>query len=467
MKWLDISKEPCALECVYCGQSGKFPHVKSYDHEDETLSLYACTRCKSLIYDLSEISAPVVSQTDAPDGVISNEARWTVETGFSSYHVAACAMSSLPEIPDHELRNHVFVDVGAGMGMASHFVKTLFGMPVVTIEPSYTGKLAQEILGLHVHRAYFEDLPEDVLAELANKPCFLHLNSVVEHLVDPAAVLADMIGRARVDVLAAIVPDGAAMDFNGPFLNALPFLAPRDHRHLPTELGVELLLKRLGFQHVAVEVSAGLLTGIGSRYPMPVSSERMNRLSEQVFLENLKRHPNPIVATGGASRLLPGAVLNGNTPLVAELVSFFSYEDRAGDLLEKVVNRDWDHLEFHLGQTCYWLAYTALQGGRLPNALALLEITKAFADAMADDYPPQCMTALEYKWAAMILESHILNAMGDPAAAEGPLLAVIAAKSDPKQGPRDTYVHQAEIALQALRATAKTRQDEEVAEATA
>jgi len=455
MHWLDITLEPCALECVYCGQSGKFPHVKSYVHsylhEEETLSLYACTKCKSLIYDLNDKDVQIVSQIDPADGHISPETRWVFETGFSSYHVAACALSVLPDVPDHELKGYVFLDIGAGLGMASHFVKTLFGVQTVTVEPSGTGKTAHEVLGLDVHRAYFEDLPTAVLAELADKPCLLHLDSVVEHLVDPAAVLADMMSRARVEVLAALVPDGAWMDFNAPFLNALPFLAPRDHRHLPTKLGMELLLKRLGFEHVAVDVSAGLLTGIGSRSPIPIPGERMIKLAETVFLENLKRHPNPLVAGGGASRLLSMAILNNNAALTDELAIYFPYEEKAAELLETIRNRSWDDVPFHLGQTCYWFAYSALQGGRLENSLALLRVSVAFADAMAEDLPGHSLSALEYKWAALLLESFIVAAQGNLAGAEAPLLIILESKSDAKQGARDTYLDQAEVALKALR----------------
>jgi len=451
MQWLSITREPCALKCAYCGQSGKFLHALSYEHEGETFSLYACSNCGSLIYDLHDIDALVVTLADLSDGDISREARYGIETGFSSHHVAACALSALPEIPEQELKKHVFVDVGAGLGMASYFVRTLFDMQTVTIEPSFTGKISHDLLGLDVHRAYFEDLPREVLTELANKPCLLHLNSVVEHLVDPAAVLTEMMARARVEVIAAIVPDGAWIDPKSPFLGVLPFLAPRDHRHLPTKLGMELLFRRLGFEHVSVQTTPGLLTGIGSRFPIPPPSERSVKLAERVFLEDLKRHSNPLVAAGGASRLLPTAVLDNNSPLTAELVSHFPYEERAPEILEAVRNRSWDDLPFHLGPTCYWLAYIAVQAGRFENAIRLLEITKAFGEAMARDYPSLAMTSIDFKWSGLLLQSYARAAQGDMAGAEGALRAVLASKSDVSQGAGPMRLRQAELDLKALR----------------
>jgi len=210
------------------------------------------------------------------------------------------------------------------------------------------------------------------------------------------------------------------------------------------------LLRRLGFDHVSVEVSPGLLTGIGSRYPIAAPSERLIRLTEQVFLEDLKRHPNPIVASGGASRLLPMAVVNNNTPLVAEIVARFDYEERAGALREAVRARSWDDLPYHLGQTCYWLAYIALQGGRFESATRLLDITKAFAEAIAEDYPLLALASIEYKWSALLLESYILVAQGDLAGAEGPLRAILDSRSDTSQGARAMHLRQAEIDLEAL-----------------
>lgn len=456
MHWLDGTRPRRASSCVYCGHSGEFPHVKSYEHENETFSLYACTRCESLTYGLTNIDGPIVPQVDPVGAGVAPEARYVIETGFSSYHVAACALAALPDKADHELRDHVFVDVGAGIGMASYFMRTLFGLPTLTIEPSFTGEIAQQILGVEVHRAFLENLPNGILTELARKPCLLHLNSVVEHLVDPFTVLGDTIGRARVEVLVAMVPDCAAIDFGAPFLSALPFLAPRDHLHLPTALGMELMLKRLGFEFVSVEATPGLLTGIGSRAPLPYPSERTIKLAEHLFLENLMRHPNALVASGAASRLLHVAVLNDNGPLMAELHSRFPYEQSATEILAAVRSRSWDDLPFHLGQTCYWLAYAASRHGRYASALALLRISTTFGDLMAQDYPPMAMAALDYKWAAMLLESHVRVAQGRVDAAEAPHHTIIESRSDTKQGARATYILQAENALAALRNKAGT-----------
>ena len=65
------------------------------------------------------------------------------------------------------------------------------------------------------------------------------------------------------------------------------------------------------------------------------------------------------------------------------------------------------------------------------------------------------MTALEYKWGAMLLESYALAAQGDFTAAEGPLRAILESKSNAKQGARVVHRRQAECDLKALKERAE------------
>ncbi len=447
MRWLNISKPACTLHCAYCGLHGAFPHAKSFQHQGDVLSLHSCTRCGSLIYDLAGIDAPLVSNSDQMSPEAARAARYVLESGFSSRYVAMCGLSCLPDVPDQDLSRYLFVDVGAGMGIASHFMRTVFGVPTLTIEPSFTGRLAQQVLGLTVHRAYFEDLPPAVMAEIAAKPCLLHLNSVVEHLDNPAALLRDIIARARVEQLAIIVPDGGALDYDGPFAAALPFLAPRDHRHLPTRLGLEYLLKDLGFAYQSIRADACLLIAIGARAPIATPSDRMVHLADMLLLENLMRHPHPQVREGGAARLLPFAVTTGNAPLLAEVRRILAYADSTANLLSRLRARAWDDIPYHLGPTCYWLAVATFAEGRAQQAQELLDVTIDFADAIAEDAPERALTPLEFKWAALIYRAHICRSAGREADARLALRLVLASRADPQNGARSAYLDQAEQAL--------------------
>ena len=69
-------------------------------------------------------------------------------------------------------------------------------------------------------------------------------------------------------------------------------------------------MRRLGFSNVHVDKATGLLTGIGSRTPTSFPTERMIKVTEQLFLENMRRHPNAMISAGGASRLLPARGLH-------------------------------------------------------------------------------------------------------------------------------------------------------------
>ena len=467
MHWLNSQEKDRTLSCAYCGYTGLFQHAMSYEHSGETLSLYTCSSCKSLAYNTADIKFPIETHSDAvlaQGEAISQDAwrvaRYHIEAGFSSRHVAMCALAALPDGSAASLRKFTFVDVGAGFGMASHLVKSLFGMSTVTVEPSFTGKLSNEILGLSVHRAYFEHLPPDLLAELATKPCCLHLNSVVEHLANPFVILKDMISRVKVRTLAVIVPDGDALDVKGSFVAALPFLSPRDHRHLPSKKGLDRLLRRLGFEHVHIDQEAGLLTGVGSRSPIIFPSERTIGLAEQVLLENLIRHPNRFVAEGGVSRILPIAVTNKNDALMADLRARLPYESQVDAYLKRIADRSWDDLPFHLGPSCYWLALHAFISGRPDGALSLLDVTVAFADLIAGDYPELAMTSVEFKWAAFLLKGNILSSQTRGDAAKAALNEILASRSDAMYGARTLYIDQAQAALSALQPPAPAPENE-------
>jgi hypothetical protein len=443
VRWLELSRPACRLHCPYCDQTGDFPHRKSFEHANEVLSLHGCPRCGSLIYDLRHIEAPIVSSADDLSRESARAARYVLEHGFSSRYVAMCGLSAMPDVPESELGDYLFVDVGAGMGMASHFVRSVLGVRTLTIEPSFTGRLAQEILGLTVHRAYFEGLPAEVMAEMGSARCLLHLNSVVEHLADPAALLRDIIDRARVETLAIIVPDGAALDYDGPFSAALPFLAPRDHRHLPTRLGLEHLFRHLGFAYHAIQADACLLMGVGSRRPVAPPAQRTVRLGELLLLEHLLRHPHPQVREGGASRLLPFAVSTGNAPLMVELRRIFGYLHRTDHFLALVRQGSWDDIPYHLGGSCYWLAVDRFAAGAAAEALALLDVSVQFANRIAEDAPHIALTPLEYKWSALLFRAHILANTGRPVEARSALQLIIASRCDVQNGPRQMFLDEA------------------------
>ena len=413
MRWLDTKPPPCRLQCPYCGITRPFPSAMSYEHEGDVFTLYACVKCGSLIYDLSNIDAPIVSTLEVMTPETERANRYTLETGFSSHYVALCGLAATPADIAGNGGNRVFVDVGAGIGMATYFAKYVLGMETLTVEPSFTGKLSSEIFGFTVHRAYFEDLPAEVLTALSGKACLLHLNSVVEHLVDPRQVLGKMISMVDVETIAMIVPDGAAVDPASPFASALPCLAPRDHRHLPTRAGMEFLLRSLGFQHYAVQTTHGLLIAVGSRNPVAVPAPRETKLAEVVFLQSLMRHPNPVVSAGAASRLLAHAFLGQDVNLTREIAGRLDIEAKCGSFLEQLRSGSLGDMPYHLGSTSYWLGYDAFQNGRPAAALGLLALTEAFADSIAKTNPDMAMTPLEFKWAAIALVAHIKTVQGD------------------------------------------------------
>ena len=160
MRWLSISRPAASLTCAYCGRAGLFRHVRSYEYESDTLSLHECPGLQEPDLRPRRHRGAAGQPERRPTATRrARAARYALEVGVSSYHVAKCALAAMPDQTSRPPQEMTFIDVGAGLGLASYLMKTIFGTGTVTVEPSFTGKISHEILGLDVHRSYFEDLP--------------------------------------------------------------------------------------------------------------------------------------------------------------------------------------------------------------------------------------------------------------------------------------------------------------------
>ena len=455
MQWLDDKLPAARLVCMYCGTADDFPHFQSFAYLDRQFSLYRCPSCGSLAYDPPEILVEIVQPfTDAYKANSRRGINYLLDAGYSPDYIALCGLSALGGLSGEALREHIFVDVGAGIGLSSYFIDAFQGIETLAIEPSYSGHLSREILGIDSQTAFFEDLPAEVMARLEARPCLLHLNSVIEHLRDPAAVIESLLGRIQIDILAAVVPDGATIDRNVPLGIQLPYLAPGDHLHLPTRAGMERLLRRLGFAHVTVREMGGLMIAVGGRAPIRLPDQQEVEAARDLLLHRLCGHPNPRVAGGAASRLLALASPRQETALVATLRARFAAEIDPRAMLARLRTEAdvWEHVPFHLAATCYWMGYGAFQEQNYPEALAWLDVSEAAATRLARDLPPYSMQAMDYHWSARLHRAHILFVTGDHEGAENCLNAVIAAAADNVGGPRAVFVTAAEATRTAFRA---------------
>ena len=438
MKWLDQRQPPAALTCVYCGTAGAFAHVQSFTYFERDFHLFRCPDCASLHYDPPEIVARIEHPySEAYKANTRIGTKYFLEAGYAPELIVFCALAALAGRPPEVLAQRQFVDIGAGVGLSSLYVRDVCGIEPVVIEPAYMGELATELLGLDVQRAFFEHLPAETMQRLRARPCLLHLNSVIEHLSDPAEPMRQALAAVEVDVFAAIVPDADILDPSAPFTAMLPTLAPGDHLHLPTRAGMERFIRRLGFDHVAIATQPGLLIAVGARAPIILPDAAAVAAGTTALLNRLLGHPNPVIAGGAAARLLVFAMANRRTELLGELSArMLGVLDRKALLLRLRQPDPWSEVPFHICTTGYALATSMMRDDELEPALAWLDVVDAASTCMAaGEYPAYAVQSITYGWAARLLRAHILIVLGRFEEVQVVLRALLAARDDRVNGP--------------------------------
>lgn len=399
MTWMATHRSDESLRCVYCTHEGPFPHFGTFAFYTKEYSLYRCPECGSLIYHPS--FTPKIQNTDSEPESVTGFAfgtRYHLEIGYSVDHIVWCAMVALAGLPEAERERHLFVDIGAGVGLSSAFVRQHTGMETLTVEPSPSGKVGAELFDLPVHRAMIEDLPPEVLAELRRRPTLLHLNSVVEHIAHPATALRAIMALTDVSAIGIVVPDGGAISHDAPFLQQLPLLAPGDHMHLPTEEGVRRLFQRLGLPAVQSQAGSGLIVATAARQPFALPSREQTDAARDTFLEWLSHNPDRRVSEGALVRMLPYAVLRPDSEAVAAIRARIGDRFVPEPLMRHLAeDPNWDNIPIYAGIGAFWMATDAFRIGHLREGERWLNLLEVFAQRMARDYQPYAATTLYFR----------------------------------------------------------------------
>ena len=414
MSWTDKHLPDAQTKCEYCGHEGVFPHFGTYEFGPKEYSLYRCPDCGSLMY--YPLVVPVRNESDmSPQAVehygIGN--RYYLEIGFSVDHVVKCAMMALAGVPHEEQPRHLFVDIGAGIGMSSVFARPYAKMETLTVEPSPTAHTGIKLFGLNTYQAMIEDLPADVLARMRERPSVLHLNSVVEHIAHPEEALRSIMALTDVESIGIVVPDGAAIDREVPFLMQLPLLAPSDHMHLPTVAGVTKFFHRLGLPEVQIDAQNGLMVATGARRPFVLPTQAEQDAARDDFLEELARHPDPPVADGARARIISYAAQRDDPAGFDKLLASLGPGFEPAALMRLLHEESsWEKIPFYIGPTAFWVAYEALRHGHVAKGEQWCDVLELFAERMASDQMLYASTSLHYRVEARILRGATLLGRG-------------------------------------------------------
>jgi hypothetical protein len=454
MGWLNNREPAAVLRCAYCTRNGRFPHWRSFNYNDRMFALHTCPSCKSLIYNPQESLVPFPAPESLSDADLAAkriEAKFYFEAGYSAEHVAMCLLGALASVPPGGRQTHLFVDIGAGLGLSSYLASKHLGMDTITVEPSASGALATEFFSIEVHRAFIETLPEAVLLRLNETPSVLHLNAIIEHILDPAAVIRALMARSRVDGISAIVPNGTAIDGGHQFGVLLPFLSPGDHMHLPSVDGMRHLFRDLGFTEFAVREMDLLMLAVGARAPFEMPGDAEIDRTRDEILCGLMTHPNRAIAGGAAARLLPQAVLANDQATLAPLRDKFTSVIQPDAMIEAIRRgADWQEIPFHLVPTAFWLAADAFRASRSPEGQLWCDVVEVFTDRLTADFPPYATMALIFRGEARLQRAHNLAAGGNSEEAIKWLRIVIDSADDRAYGATADQVAKASELLKAL-----------------
>lgn len=429
--------------CSYCGADSAAEAYYRFEYAGRAYALHRCTNCSSLLYVPKEIHYRI-PQPYTPEykAAIAEGCKYYFETGYSTDFIAMCALAALPALQQDP--QSIFVDVGAGLGLSTYFINSIWPGEVVAVDPSYSGELAQHYLGVKVHTAYFEELPAALLAQLASRPSVLHLNSVIEHLMEPYEVITSLLQRANVQMIAAVVPDQAHIREGVAFAELVQTLAPGDHLHLPSVEGMQRLYQRLGFSHVACTQAGGLMVAVAARAPirMPTTAETEHHRRE--FLRRLMDHPHPQIAAGAAARLLPIALMS-NSELLEVVVPRLNRLLPVAVSLEQLGKPDsgWDEIPFYLGSASFWLGVHRYRLGQYQAALARWNVLERFIERLMRDYPAFAAEALSLCWESRLYRVLSLARLGERDRARRWAQRIIEAQQDTQNGPRADQVQRA------------------------
>lgn len=415
------------MRCVYCGAAGEFAFRHAYEYGGREYRLHACPDCGSLHYDPPETLLKVVFPYS--DAYIENTrvgAKFFFEAGYYAEWTVICALAALAGVDRTQPDRVRFVDIGAGFGLSSYFVREVMGIEPVIVEPAYSGEIGARMLGLQIERAYFEDLPPEVMERMAGRACRLHLNSVVEHLADPAEPLRQAMRLVDVEAVAAIVPNGDFVDPKAPFITMLPTLAPGDHLHLPTREGMLRFMRRLGFAHAEVIVQTGLLIAVGARRPVLMPDQVDITSAADALLRRLSEHADPSIAQPARARRLLMAVqdplrMPGDKMLHDLRVQLEAEIDRDALLARLTNGIPWPDIPFDIAVTGYALGRDALARNFIDDALAWFDVVEEAATQMALLHPLYSGLSIDYRWTARLVRAQALLSRGHFAAAEAVL----------------------------------------------
>ncbi|HUF85264.1 MAG TPA: class I SAM-dependent methyltransferase, partial [Acidimicrobiia bacterium] len=245
LRWIDEERE---LTCPVCGSVGtanRFASVTAASNGRAETGVLRCRHCRAIVLE------------DAPGAADLGDAAIDEYVEHAAGLAAILAMLSVVE-PRPGLR---LLDVGCGYGFGLDLARFAWGWDGVGVDPFDIGERGRRELGVDIRpRPLAPDL--DLGKQLFD---VVLASEVIEHVEDPLALLREVRCRlARDGVLVLSTPDAEFVCPDNPAGDVLTSLAAGGHVFLLDRGGLERLLRRAGFEAVAVHAEGETLRAVAS-----------------------------------------------------------------------------------------------------------------------------------------------------------------------------------------------------------
>lgn len=284
------------VECKVCRRMGDGAAIATIRGEAvDDIQVVTCPHCGSidLVDDPAE-SGP--TDQDVDDYVEAGAGISTIAAGLGVVDPSTVSK---------------FLDVGCGYGFALDLARHLYGWKVVGVDPSFAAGRGVADLGLDIRR---EEFTADT--DLGGSFDLILASEVLEHVVDPAALLTAVRGQLAVEgTLVLTTPAAEIVVRESAVPDVLCALSPGNHAFVASERGLALLLEGAGFSDWAIVRVGGTLRATAVLQGTAPPPDRSVVGSDDVlgYLQSRLDHaaPDSALAVGMSVRLTRALVAAG------------------------------------------------------------------------------------------------------------------------------------------------------------
>jgi Methyltransferase domain len=389
--------------CPVCADQG--PHrivlsVPSTIAPDQLITFVLCRRCDCKF--VTDFQPPAYDATLVDDASL----RFYVEqgAGLELFARAVFVASRRPV--------RTYLDIGCGFGFGPDMATRIFGWDALGLDPGPLAAAGRDILGVKIEsdiltiEKRLPGAPYDVIVA----------TEVIEHVVNPHDLLQAMSSNlAEAGTLILTTPDGRYLDEYPDGDMLLPILSPGSHAVLYTAEVLSGVLKKAGFQAVAIIQMGSTLFAVASRSgPLAYGAGGINRPEYAGYLQSRFRdsESGSPVHVGIGNRLL--AFLVGSQAYSPALAVFSELTGAIGTRLATDLTRPLDIAEGFLEQS---MSFAEIPG-KYPFCLPGLLYQRGL---IAVGYERRNDLASSYFFAAGLAARAFLRSLNDIGISDGQL----------------------------------------------